>query len=384
MKMEEEIRAKRDLGEGRWDKILKRKMVELSSCDNYEEARDEWEATGNVYRHSHRGNEPEWTNGHVGFCLCGHRVVYHFEIRNTVTGVHECVGSDHIGAYLIIQQMVNELGISMESITDKMIDDWMQKRLQTMKSNAWWEEHGEHFNEMFDEIKELDAVINNKNEFMYLHRNSDDERYYDWHYDLKTRATGKFGDYGYQMASIVWRWNHEDNTKNQLLKYGYPNDRLWADLNLFYALRDVTHRKVEEDHKQQAKDATDSRNRQQEAAKVSMRMRVAKQEEANRVWAEGAKERERLALIENERMLQDRLLREQRRKLEALTILMKESQVFNDTCDYYGFPPFTIDSLEGKGTSELFSFSVIKQMIMDGEKLQPHHLDTLQRHLGGE
>tara|TARA_R110000822_G_scaffold67479_2_gene164352 strand:- start:86 stop:799 length:714 start_codon:yes stop_codon:yes gene_type:complete len=237
---------------------------------------------------------------------------------------------------------------------------------------------------MFDEIKELDAVINNKHQFMYLHRASNDERYYDWHYDLKTRATGKFGDYGYQMASIVWRWNHEDNSKNQLIKYGYPNDRLWADLNLFYALRDVTHRKVEEEHKQKAKDATDSRNiklYKEEQIRIEYRARKA---EEKRLWDEGAEERERLALIEKERLAKEQIIRVQRRKLEALTILMKESEVFNDACDYYGFPPFTIDSLKGKETSTLFSLSVIKQMIMDGDKLQPHHLTTLQTYLGGE
>lgn len=382
--MEEIIRAKRDLGEGRWDKILKRKMVELSSCDTYEEARNEWEATGNVYHHTHMGNGPEWTNGHVGYCLCGHRVVYHFEIRNTVTGVSECVGSDHIGAYLIVQQMINELGITMESITDKMIDDWMQKRLQTMKSNAWWKEHGEHFNEMFDEIKELDAVINNKNEWMYLNGESNDERCYDWHYDLKTRATGKFGDYGYQMASIVWRWNHEDNSKNQLLKYGYPNDRLWADLNLFYALRDVTHRKVEEDHKQQANEATDSRNRQLYRQELQIAARKEREAEKQRIWDEGRQERERLAKIKQQQLAKKAALQQQKRRLDSLAILMKPSQVFDDACDYYGFVPFTLDTIEGKGTNVLFSFSLIKQMIIDGESLYPHHLETLQRHLGGE
>ena len=79
--MEQIIEAKRDLGEGRWDKILKRKMVEMSFADTYEEARDEWEATGNVYKRHFGGNEPEWTNGHAGHCLCGHPVIYHFEIN---------------------------------------------------------------------------------------------------------------------------------------------------------------------------------------------------------------------------------------------------------------------------------------------------------------
>ena len=45
----EKIEAKRDLGEGRWDRVLKQKMVELSVADNYEAAKKEWKATGNVW-----------------------------------------------------------------------------------------------------------------------------------------------------------------------------------------------------------------------------------------------------------------------------------------------------------------------------------------------
>ena len=39
---------KRELGEGRWDRILKRRLLELSVSDNYDEAKHEWIATGNV------------------------------------------------------------------------------------------------------------------------------------------------------------------------------------------------------------------------------------------------------------------------------------------------------------------------------------------------
>ena len=35
---DDRITAKRELGEGRWDKILKRKMTELSVSDDYNEA----------------------------------------------------------------------------------------------------------------------------------------------------------------------------------------------------------------------------------------------------------------------------------------------------------------------------------------------------------
>ena len=45
----ENIVAKRRLGDGRWDRALKRKMVELSVADNYDDAKHEWLATGNVW-----------------------------------------------------------------------------------------------------------------------------------------------------------------------------------------------------------------------------------------------------------------------------------------------------------------------------------------------
>ena len=37
----ETVQAKRELGNGRWDKILMRRMVELSIADNYNEAKEE-------------------------------------------------------------------------------------------------------------------------------------------------------------------------------------------------------------------------------------------------------------------------------------------------------------------------------------------------------
>ena len=66
----ESIVAKRELGNGRWDKALKRKMVELSVADNYNEAKEEWIATGEVWW---AGNEevPDWVaNSQMGQGKC--------------------------------------------------------------------------------------------------------------------------------------------------------------------------------------------------------------------------------------------------------------------------------------------------------------------------
>ena len=40
---------RRELGTGRWDKKLIQNMLELSVADNYEEAKHEWIATGEVW-----------------------------------------------------------------------------------------------------------------------------------------------------------------------------------------------------------------------------------------------------------------------------------------------------------------------------------------------
>ena len=376
--MEEIIEAKRDLGEGRWDKILKRKMVELSFADTYEEAKDEWETTGKVYKHTHYGQEPDWVTdtGHLGYCLCGRNIAYHFQVENTVTGVKDVVGSDHIGSYLIIRQIMKDANLRKEDITDAMVEDWLKVRIQTMKSDAWWEENGEHFNEMFTAIQQLDARINVKDKL--LHR-SQVIGYYT-HSNLMTRAKGKFGDYGYQMASIVWRWNHADNSKNQVTKYGYPNDRLWADLNLFYALREVHQATVDNEDKDiqiQQRIYNESRKREAERAE---RFREKRRLE-NLAWEAGREERERLQAIQEEEAKKRKVARLKHRRKVAMKLFEKKSEQFLMMCDYYNMPS-EIDTND-LSNHELYSITVITEMIEEGRILQSSHLMTLKRILGG-
>jgi hypothetical protein len=370
--MEEIIEAKRSLGNGRWDKILKRKMVELSFADNYEEAKDEWETTGKVYKHTHYGQEPDWVQdtGHLGYCLCGRNIAYHFQVENTVTGVKEVVGSDHIGSYLIIRQIMKNTNLKQEDITDAMVEDWLKNRIQTMKSDAWWEENGEHFNEMFTAIQDLDARINVKDK--NLARNN--AGYY-MYSRLMTRAKGKFGDHGYKMASIVWRWNHVDNPKNQVTKYGYPNDRLWADLNLFYALRAV-HQAVVDKENEMIKRHDDMRRVQMEREAKKAEEYREKRRLQNLAWEAGREERERLAKIqqaENEKL---RLIRLERKQKQALAILERVDETFEDMKDYYGFPDYDIDKLQ---SHEIRSLATIKDMLAVGTELSAGHLATLRR-----
>ena len=156
----EEIDVKRALGNGRWDKQLKKRMVRLSLANNYNDAKHEWLATGNVWYRSLNDNIPDWCAGHHDSCLCGHPIVYHFEIHNTETDHRDCVGSDHINSYLILREIAERTGLSTSDITDEMIEEWIQVRVKTMIKNAWWDNNGPHFEKLFDEVKDFDLRVN--------------------------------------------------------------------------------------------------------------------------------------------------------------------------------------------------------------------------------
>ena len=155
--MEEIIKPRRRLGTGHFDRKLIERMVELSVADNYEEASKEWVATGNVYWGSME--LPDWWET-PNACLCGHSIVYHFEVENSENGNMIMVGSDHINSYQILRQIKLSTGLAESMITDEMIDEWLKVRVKAMKSTAWWDTYGDLFTEMFDAIKEYDVRVN--------------------------------------------------------------------------------------------------------------------------------------------------------------------------------------------------------------------------------
>ena len=223
--------AKRTLGEGRWDKILKREMVALSVADNYDDAKYEWKATGEVWWQGIGTPRPAWASEHPNKCLCSHSIVYHFEIENTETGHRDCVGSDHINSYMVLRAIQDEMGIEPDAITEEMIEEWSKVKVQSMMATSWWNENGEIFQEMFDEVKELDLRINvhYTGKFVYdakLGVSVPETR-------LRKKSSGEYGTEEYKMSSIVWRWNHPDNPKAQINTKGYPNERLMNDLTSF-------------------------------------------------------------------------------------------------------------------------------------------------------
>ena len=384
IKMETEIiKAKRSLGDGHWDRKLMANLVELSNADNYEEAKEEWIATGDVW---HRRPDtldeeiPTWVNEHAGKCLCGHRVVYHFRIRNTENGNEECVGSEHIGSYLILREIKERTGLQISEITDEMIQQWINERTQSMIATAWWDKHGAHFTEMFDKIKEADLRINVKSKDQYWCWT---DKKYKIRSRMLKRGSGKIGEEGYQMSSIVWRWNHPHNPKNQQTTRGYPNDKLWADLNYFSVMYDVKHKARIEREDARLDKATQQQHeriarQQQEREERQERQRLREEQyardraERQAKYEQEEKERKANLLITNaDKLTQDR------QQLNDLSMFNNtEVTEFKNMCDYYGLPVF-----DGNFPISIWESSFlldIRRRMASGNELSSNQLSTLK------
>ena len=377
------IKFKRSLGDGHWDRKLMANMVELSNADNYEEAKEEWIATGEVW---HRRPDtldeeiPSWVNEHAGKCLCGHRVVYHFKIRNTENGNEECVGSEHIGSYLILREIKERTGLQDSEITDEMIQQWINEKTQSMIATAWWDKNGAHFTEMFDKIKEADLRINVKSK----------EQYWCWtdkKYKIRSRmlkrGSGKLGEEDYQMSSIVWRWNHPNNPKNQQTTRGYPNDKLWADLNYFSVMYDVQHKATLEAEDARLDKATKQQHeriarqqREREQRQEQARLR-AEQWEKDRAEREAKREQEEKERKENLLITNTERYAQERQKLNDLSMFNNtEVTEFKNMCDYYGLPVF-----DGNFPISIWESSFlldIRRRMAYGNELTPNQLQTLK------
>tara|TARA_R100000773_G_scaffold4705_3_gene5253 strand:+ start:4487 stop:5731 length:1245 start_codon:yes stop_codon:yes gene_type:complete len=369
---------RRELSNGRWDRVLKRRMVELSVADNYDDAKHEWIATGNVWW-SGNGEIPDWVRntGHQNYCLCGHGIVYHFHIKNTENGNEDVVGSDHINSYLIIRQIAKELEISANEVTDEQVAEWIKVRVGSMKAEAWWAENGQMFEERFNFVKEYDLWNNTRTT--------------DWYWDtslemtrprlaLRKKGSGTFGNSDYKMASVVWRWNHPNNPKNQQRVHGYPNKKLMMDINwLFMREKDSILEFMETQRKLEEKKAEIAEKR-----RLELERREAERLERQRKWEEERPARE---AAEAARKEQQRLQREKReleqkrlnalREREEISNLKSKDENFEEMCFYYGIQPFGIDS--AKNDWERTFLSSIKSQMSSKKELTQPQLTTLKR-----
>lgn len=329
------VKPNRELGTGRWDRKLIANMVELSKADDYDDAKHEWIATGEVWWQG-LGDPPSWASKHLNKCLCQHDIVYHFEIHNTETDVRECVGSDHINSYLIFRAIKEETGLDDDQITDEMIEEWITVRVQALKRNAWWRLHGEEFTKMFDRVKDLDLRVNIRKK----------GRYYDATYKMyrdktfiRKSSSGKYGEPGYRMASIVWRWNHPENPKAQINTYGFPNQKLYGDLLMFFFNVEKAEAETEKEDKMLSK-------RAESLAEYA-------KNEAN--WKRREFERKEKVVS----------------SLEDIT----HSEEFAEACNYYGLKPFV--SEQGKDNWEESFLKDIKKKMTAGVILSENQVNKL-------
>ena len=376
------IKFKRSLGNGHWDRKLKNNLVALSNADNYDEAKHEWIATGDVWHRTHDNQvRPTWVNEHAGKCLCGHRVVYHFKIRNTENGNEECVGSEHIGSYLILREIKERTGLKDSEITDEMIQEWINIRTQSMIATAWWHENGEHFAQMFDRIKEADLRINVKSKETYwCHQDSK----FKIRSRMLKRGSGKIGDADYQMSSIVYRWNHPHNPKNQSTTRGYPNDKLWSDLIYFHAMYDISHKAKLEAEDARLEERTRKHLEYQENARIQREQRERERIERHRQY-EIKREQQRLEHQERERVRKMELKESNKNEFSSQKIELdsfemfnlQEQQEFKNMCDYYGLPVF-----DGSFPISIWESNFlidIRRKLALGNELTNNQLQTLKK-----
>ena len=370
----------RELTNGRWDKILMRRMVELSVADNYDEAKEEWLATGEVWWRGN-GNIPQWVlearNGE-GKCLCGHPIVYHFQIHNTENGVIECVGSDHINSYMIMRQISEEYEREIGEITEQEVEQWLKVRVGSMKAEAWWAENGEQFEKMFEKVKEVDLWKHTRiKEYAWSneHRRSKPVRV------LRKKGKGKFGSSNYQMASIVWRWNHPQNPKNQQTVHGYPNDNLMADLYLYSLTCDNDIIQMNNEKALWAKYAREvaELREQRRIRQAEQRAREAEQRRLRQEkWERERPERER-----KQREAKEARIKLEKQRQEALAQVNKEAmdidnEQVRNICGYFGVP--FIHSTLGLETQDFNRLARIKKDWMTSKRpaMNSHTSSTLR------
>jgi hypothetical protein len=364
--------VRRDLGTGRWDKILIRKMTALSVADNYNEAKEEWLATGQVWWVGN-GEKPDWVEeSQMGFgkCLCGHNIVYHFEIVNTENGIVECVGSDHINSYLIMKQIAQETQIDIELVTDEQVERWITQRVGSMKAEAWWAENGASFEMMFNKVKEIDVRFNTRRDSKNNFYDPKVKRYV-LARKLRKKAEGWYAEDSYKMASIVWRWNHPDNSRAQINTRGYPNDRLMKDLALYFVKSDpLIARMNREKAEREERMAEVVEERRLEGIRLA-EVQAGRDARREMVWVQGNfMSPEAMVNAKENRLRQtQRNELEQKRRAEHLRLqaidekemLESKTETFENMCEYYGIPVFD-ESFAGNTWEREFLVSIKKQL----------------------
>ena len=139
------------------NEVLINKLTELSVSDNWEEAKHEWRATGNVFNPKLSELPEPHCNNHPNFCLCGHPIIWHYEIENTKNGTLEILGSIHISRYMAFKHLSEIKRISINAITEEKLDKWPEEVVKPakakLKAKIWWEKNGDEWKKYLMELK---------------------------------------------------------------------------------------------------------------------------------------------------------------------------------------------------------------------------------------
>ena len=283
-----------------------------------------------------------------------------------------------------MRAIAEDNNLDINTITDEQIQEWIDVRTKSMKAEAWWKDNGVGFEMMFDKVKEIDLIHNvHFKEIIY-------DTKYKWsehRTTIRKRSEGKYGNSDYQMASIVWRWNHPDNPKAQINTTGYPNDNLMKDLAIFFIKSDPMISQLE-----LRKEEKRERLLELEAIE-DLRLR------RHRKAQEEREERERLKAIEWERTRPEREARqaEQREinriaqelrdiklakrraadKIKQEETLESSNDKFVNLCGYYDIPVF--DSSFADSTWERNFLTSVKEQMLNDKPMTSAQLQSMGR-----
>jgi hypothetical protein len=329
--------------DGALNKALMTRLTEMSNADNWEEAKEEWRATGEVwyvplrYRALDHAFLPEiHMNNHPSECVCGHPIAWHFEVENTENGIKEILGSEHITNWMIIRHLKEIHNIPADAITEDKIIEWMKEAVKSMKCDWWWKENGEDWEEMFNEVKELDIRINVRSKGKYYDQST---KRYEPHMTIAKTKSGSLG----RMASVVWRWNHPDNDRKQIETRGYPNEKLWRDVQLLFAKSQRFEKQLD-------------------------------------VISEEVEQRKNYIIEQNKQAHYDNVIRITRIKEEASKIRTENKEKYDndalqEACEYYDIPMFGIE--DGNGAWEKKFLNDMSNRIIKRQTLSIKQLNAL-------
>ena len=325
---------------GAFNIALIKRLTEESNAQDWETAKDEWRVTGNVWYIPLNATPYRLPDVHVNKhpkqCICGHDIAWHFEVENTENGNLEILGSEHITNWMIIRHLKEVMNIPADAITDDKIQDWIKESVKTMKCEWWWNEYGEDWGEMYNEVKELDLRINVRSKGNYFDRNT---KRYEKYWTIAKTKQGSLG----KMASVVWRWNHPNNSRKQIETRGYPNERLWRDVQLLYVKMGKFNKELEIKEDERA-------NRIEEVNKMKLDVEVKEEERRQR-------------------------LREHANKIREETGQEYSDNALLEACIYYDIPPFTIDM--GSNDWENKFLNDMRNRIINKRELSEKQLNTL-------